>query len=186
MKIYVKSADTSCEGDCKVYNIEAFYDVNFDMGVYASEDSSIKPVKLANGDIDQQALADYDCFADNVYSILCDYFEVVDVDFSDKSDTSRYFYMYAKNENGDIATKFIIRLRLSDHEYSDRHNPNLEKQYVDKKVQEYKRPQDKRIQKWKLRNIIVNGATFSSYLDAEDAIETEMEEYSKKMYNKGN
>lgn len=177
MKIYTKS---------NTYDIEVLYDVDFDMSIYASDDSSIKPVKLSNDDIDGQALADYDAFADNIYGILSEYFEIVDVDFSDKSDTSRYFYMYAKNVDGDVVTKYIIRLRLSDHDYVERHNPTLEKQYVDKRVQDYKRPQNKKWQKWKLKSIVVNGKYFSSYDEAEDVIEAEMELYSKQIYNKGN
>lgn len=121
MKIYVRSSEFTETKIPEVYIIEVLYDVDFDMSVYFSSGSTIKPVKLPDGSIDQQELANYDCFADNIYSILCDYFEVVDVDFSDRSDTSRYFYLYAKNKNGEIATKIILRLRLSDHEYSERH-----------------------------------------------------------------
>lgn len=170
----------------QIYHIEVFYDVDFDMSIYSATESKIKPVKLKNGDIDQQALADYDSFADNIYAALCEYFEIVDIDFSDKSDTSRYFYLYAKDKSGSIATKFIIRLRLSDHEYTERHNVDLEKKYVEKRAQELKQPKTKKYQKWKIKKIVVNSSTYPDYDTAEDAICEELEEYSKRMFRKGN
>jgi hypothetical protein len=93
--------------------------------------------------------------------------------------------MYAKNKEGKIATKFLIRLRLYDHDYSERHNVKLEKEFVKKKVQEYKRPKEKKLQKWVLKQIIINGDYYHDYYEAYDAIEQELEEYSKKMFNKG-
>lgn len=184
MKICINSSTGSKL--IKTYNIEVFYAVNFDTSIYAAIDSDIKPIKLPNGHKDQQALANYESFADNIYALLCEFFEIIDVDFSDKSDTSRYFYMFAKNPDGDIATKFVIRLRLSDHEYTERHSTAAERKYVENHVQEMKQPKSKKYQKWRLENIVVNNETFSSYFEAEDAIENEIELLGKQMYNKGN
>lgn len=186
MKRYIRSAKYTSDQNVPEYNIEVYYSVDFDLTIAASTNSSIKPVRLPNGKIDQQALADYDAFADNVYEILCYYFDVVDVDFSDKSDTSRYFYMYARDENGELATKFIIRLRLSDHNYENRHNTQAEHRYVNQRVQTLKQPNSKKIQRWKLENIVVNQESFLSYFDAEDAIESKMQLLQKNLLNKNN
>ncbi len=186
MKIYIRSSELAINNLADKYIIDVCYEVDFDMGVYASEKSKIHPVKLPNGERDLQALADYNSFVTNVYGIISEYFDIVEIEESTKSDTSWYFWIYAKNENGEIATKFLIRLRLSDHEYTQRHSTELEKAFVDKKAQELKRPREKKLQKWRIREIIVNDETYHSYDEAEDAIDEELEAYSKKMYNKGN
>lgn len=45
---------------------------------------------------------------------------------------------------------------------------------------------EKLYQEWKIKQIIVNNKKYFSYDAAEDAIYDELEEYSKKMFNKRN
>lgn len=183
MKKYIRS---SAELNLSKENvIDVIYNVPFDVKVFGSIPSDITPVTQLDGRIDEQALADYDAFVSNVYAALCAFFDVVDIEQSDRSETSWYFYIYAKNHDGDTATKFTIRLRLSDHEYSSRHDVGKEKIFVEKKVQEYKRPKEKAYQLWKIKQIVVNNKKYSSYDDAEDAIYDELERLSKNLFNKG-
>ncbi|MCM1226177.1 MAG: hypothetical protein NC320_01970 [Clostridium sp.] len=184
MKIYIRSSEQMGEL-ANEYVVDVYYDVP-DESVWSVISAGITPVAWGDNRVDEQALADYDAFVDNVYAALCAFFDVVDIEESNRSDTSWYFWLYAKNNDGDVATKFIIRLRLSDHEYPARHRVQDEKAYVEKKAQTYKRPAEKKFQEWKIKNITVNGKKYSSYDEAEDAIYDELEAYSKKMYNKGN
>lgn len=186
MKIYIRSSGTVENNLTGEYIIDVCYEVDFDMSIYASEESKIHPIKLPKGERDLQALADYNSFVTNVYGIISEYFDVVEIEESSKSDTSWYFWIYAKNDDDIIATKFLIRLRLSDHDYTQRHSAELEKAFVSKKAQEFKRPLEKKLQKWRIKEIVVNNETYHSYDEAEDAIDEELEEYSKKMFNKGN
>lgn len=181
MKVYIKS-DSSGPNE---YIVDVLYTVPFDTSVFASKESDIKPVQLPDGTIDEQALADYNCFIDNIYSCLSYYFDIAEIEESPKSQTSWYFWLYGKNKDGDIATKFLVRLRVSDHEYSEHHIKHSENQYVDYKAQELKRPQNKKVQKWKLREIIINGEHYSSYFEAEDEVEAEMEKLSDYLNNQG-
>ncbi len=54
------------------------------------------------------------------------------------------------------------------------------------KAQTYKRPPEKKFQRWQIKNIVVNNNSYQDYDEALDAIYDELETYSKKMYNKGN
>jgi hypothetical protein len=178
MKIYVENYN-NIPYTVAEFNIEVFYDVDFDLSIYADENSEIRPVKLPIGERDMQAIADYDSFTINIYGIIGEFFEEVEMDYSDQSHTFRYFYTYAKSREGTFAAKFMIRLRLSNHEYLERHNAELEKD-----AQGYKYPKEKKLQKWKLKQITINGKRYQDYYDAEDAIEQESEEFRKKMLDK--
>ena len=87
-------------------------------------------------------------------------------------------------KDGTLATKFIIRFRLSDHRYSDSHDEKAEKKFVDEKAQDYKKPADKIHQKWKLKGIIVNGDEFDSYWDAEEHIEDMLKDIYHRLTGK--
>lgn len=150
-----------------------------------ASDSEINPSYLQDGTIDEQALADYDAFLDNIYACLSNRFDIVEIEESPKSVTSWYFWIYGKDADGNIATKLLVRLRISDHEYSKRHNRRAEHDYVKDKAQEFKRPASKREQDWKIINIVINGTKYSSYEEAEDAIYEKMDRLSNELNNKG-
>lgn len=167
---------------------EYVIDVCYEVVAYpdsVSADTEIKPIYLQDGTVDEQALADYDAFIDNIYASLVDIFDVADIEESPKSKTSWYFWIYGKSVDGDVTTKIIVRLRVSDHDYSERHSKKAEHIYVDKKAQELKRPSSKQHQRWKIRNITINEETYSSYEEAEDAIYEELEKLNNKLNNDG-
>ena len=185
MKIYIRNSEQYMKEIPNEYIIDVFYDVP-DESVWSVISAGITPIAWEDDRVDEQALADYNDFVDNIYAALCAFFDVVDIEESNKSDTSWYFWLYAKNKDGDVATKFIIRLRLSDHDYLVRHRERDEKTYVEKKAQTYKRPAEKKFQQWQIKSIVVNNEKYQDYDDAVDAIYNELESYSKKMYNNGN
>lgn len=185
MKIYIRNSEQHINEVPNEYIVDVFYDVP-DESVWSVISAGITPVAWEDERVDEQALVDYNDFVDNVYAALCAFFDVVDIEESNKSDTSWYFWLYAKNKDGDVATKFIIRLRLSDHDYPARHRERDEKAYVEKKAQTYKRSPEKKFQQWQIKGIVVNNEKYQDYDEALDAIYDELESYSKKMYNKGN
>lgn len=158
--------------------IDVCYDVP-DASILAEIVGGITPVMWDNKKIDEQALADYDAFVSNVYEILYTFFDIVNIEKSNRSETSWYFWLYAKNKDDKVATKVLIRLRLSDHELPDTHDEQAENEYIGREAEKYKRPKDKLRQRWKLKNIVVNNDTYSSYDDAEDAIDEYLEELSR-------
>lgn len=164
----------------EVYKIDVLYEAPFDVSIFAAK-SEINPILLPKGKIDEQALADYDAFIDNLYECLAYYFDIVELEESPKSKTSWYFYLYAKNAKGEITTKFIVRLRVSDHVYPEYHSTEAEKTFVENRVQEFKRPNNKKYQRWKIYNIIVNGDKYENYDDALDDIEDKMAKLSRKL-----
>lgn len=185
MKHYIRSnANTS--QTAKIYEIDVIYDVGTEdsidiFSVLCSYTDTIKPIKLYDGRVDEQALADYDAFVSNVYECLSYYFDIVDIQESNRSETSYYFWLYAKNTDNVIATEVIIRLRLSDHQYPKHHSKRAETRYVSDTAQAYKRPATKPYQRWKIKNIVVNDTEYDSYDAAETAIELEMKQLSKRM-----
>lgn len=185
MKVYIRSSERRTEKLRDEYIIDVYYSVP-DESVWSVISAGITPIVWGDNRVDEQALADYDAFVDNIYAALCAFFDVVNVEESNRSDTSWYFWLYAKNKDGDVATKFIIRLRLSDHDYPAHHKENDEKAYVERQAQTYKRPAGKKFQRWQIKNIVVNNTSYQDYDEALDAIYDELETYSKKMYNKGN
>ena len=182
MKIYVRGSES--KNLPEEYVIDVIYNVPFDKSILASN-SEINPIYLHDGTIDEQALADYDAFIDNIYACLSNRFEVVEIEESPRSVTSWYFWMYGKDADGNVATKILVRLRISDHEYAERHNRKAEHDYVKNRAQELKRPSSKREQDWKIKNIIINGEKYSTYEEAEDAIYDKMDRLSKELKNKG-
>lgn len=182
MKIYIRSSEI--KNSPEEYVIDVVYEVPTSFGE-VSADTEIKPVYLTDGTVDEQALADYDAFIDNIYACLSNRFELVEVEESPRSKTSWYFWIYGKDADGNIATKFIVRMRISDHEYPERHNKKAERAFVKEKAQEFKRPKNKRYQEWKIKNITINGEMYSSYEEAEDAIYEKMDRLSRELNSKG-
>ena len=182
MKLYVRSSEDRIKSED--YIIDVVYEVSLDDEILASY-SEIKPVYLKDGAIDEQALADYNAFIDTIYGCLCSRFDVVDIEESPKSKTSWYFWLYGKDEDGNVATKFIVRLRISDHEYAKHHNSRAEQKYVDNKAQDLKRAAMKKHQNWILKNIVVNGRNYFDYEDAEFDIFEKMDRLSDKLNREG-
>ena len=185
MKIYIKNSVSETKPIPEKYVIDVCYEIVSYPG-FVSADTEIRSVNLQNGTADEQALADYDAFIDNIYACLINRFEIVEIEESPRSKTSWYFWIYAKDSDGNIATKFLVRLRVSDHEYSEGHSKKAEHNYVERKAQEFKRPASKKRQDWKIKNIVINNDKYYSYEEAEDAIYEKMDKLSRELNNKEN
>lgn len=185
MVFYIKS-DTDVNIIDVLVWIDAYGDIPH-LRIAAGTTKDILPTMLPDGTIDQQALANFKAFIDNIFAVLYEYYDIVDIDFSNKSDTSHYFWVYGKKSDGTIGTKVVCRLRISDHEYSEWHDEAAEKKYVNDRAQsdDIKRPKEKTTyQQWRIKSIVVDGNKYTDYDDAIDKIEEELEEYAKRISNK--
>ena len=129
--------------------------------------SSIKPIKLDTGEIDPIALDGYEDFVVNLRGIL-DYYgyeEIEDTHKGNFSDTSQYSSFYKNTDSTKDNIEKIIFVRISDHEL-DEDSKKGTREYHKYKVDESKQPTDKNKQKWRFRNLIVNGERYESYDEA--------------------
>lgn len=135
--------------------------------------SEIVPIMYEVDNINPQALADYEAFVINVMGLIESMeFELKEFEKSTKSETSYYFAFYAKDNEGNLKTKFIFIMRLSDHRLDVDRGKNYRQELADK----YKElPTKEGRQKWKLLNVVVNGKTFDSYDEALDMIDETFE-----------
>ena len=130
MKVYIKS------NTIKPINIQIVVDVYIDNPFVieaSTQDSPLLPITLPDGSVDEKALDDWEMFVQRVGLKFRGIFKIVRIDKSpvEMSLTSRYFGVYGKNEDGTINTEVLLRLRLSDHEYSPDHNEDSEYLYID-------------------------------------------------------
>lgn len=146
--------------------------VDSDPTVAAS--TEIKDILNEMGDIDPQALADYQSFQSN-FDAMMDYygFSILRAKESkSKPHTSKYEWIaYASQANaGDIP--LLIRLRLSDHE--QKFGPEYTKELAQRERQEaadLKMPKSKRKQKFIVTDVVVNNKKYSSYEEALNAMD---------------
>lgn len=131
--------------------------------------STIVPIHKGR-QLDEQAMAQWNNFIDNVLATLDYYdFDVVDNHKSNhESSASYYISFYPTDSKGKTISKYLINFRISDHFI-----PNLNKKstgYYRKLAQNNSRTEGK--QRWKLEALIVNDRTFESYDDALDYLDT--------------
>ena len=178
-----------------------FIDIHIDVNIQILEGvevaaSKIRPIYDEHGNIDRYALNEYENFIVNVYGLLdSKRFEEVEVQQSDHSKTSWYAWFYVKNKDGSINSNYIVRLRISDHinhaRFSDKTSPEAArlKKYAEKSESQHlqdfanlhKQPCDKSSnQKYYATDIVINGDTFSDYLDAFEAVDYLID----RIYNK--
>lgn len=132
--------------------------------------STIVPIHNKRCQLDEQAMAQWNNFIDNVLATLDYYdFDVVDNHKSNHEGSASYYIsFYPTNSKGKIISKYLINFRISDHFI-----PNLNKKstgYYRKLAQNNSRTEGK--QRWKLEALIVNDRTFESYDDALDYLDT--------------
>lgn len=147
--------------------------------------SSIKPVKLANKQIDPVAFQEYEDFVENVLNLLVTYnMHVMELKPSPKSETSWYTWFYPTDSNGDMKSKVIFKLRISDHFHhwihkqgksqkdADRLMKQSEARYNQETANRYKLLETKPgNQRFKVMNVVVNSKTFESYDEALDYVD---------------
>lgn len=158
------------------YNIDVI--VEYDIEYVPVSASTIKPITDKSDRVYTQALADYDAFIEEIEYRFDDYdFIVVQENKSNQSDTSRYYKLANEPQWKSNTAKYVLALRISDHE------PELtdeQKKKIRDKNKAFKE-QYKII--YKVKNILVNGLECDSYDDAVDKV-CESLEYYQKMFEK--
>ena len=161
-----------------------YYMLNFDIKVELYPDYTNVDIAASKGEmisdvkeeVNPQALADYLAFVDEAKSILEDYdLMILEKSNSKSSDTSKYFTLADLEQNVIGTMKFVIFLRISNHEPTD--DPET-LEWIRQKREHTK---EKYNVKWKVRNIIVNKKEFSDYDEAIDYIEECAEKYSNTL-----
>lgn len=140
--------------------------------------ASIRRIKRDDGTIDEQALQDFEDFIVEVENLLLYYdFDLVEDHRSNYSKISRYYYFYPrKKDTNKINEKYLIFFRISDHELiTDKDT----KAYYNRIAQKYSRQESNKIQRYKIRSIIVNEDRYYNYDDALDAVERIIENLSE-------
>lgn len=169
MKISVNTRYTMLNLDIKVELCPDYTNVD----IAAAKGEMISDIK---DEINPQALADYLAFIDEAKSILEDYdLMIMGKSDSKSSDTSKYFTLADLEQNVVGTMKFVIFLRISNHEPTD------DPETLEWIRQKRERTKEKYGVKWKVRNIIVNKKEFSDYDEAIDYIEECAERYSNTL-----
>lgn len=143
--------------------------------------SNIKPIQPQyplNNEIDEQALADYNCFIEDSKEELEDLgLEIKYSNSSNRSLTSRYFTLVDLDQDVMHTMKYMIFLRVSDHlESNSEYTDALIRDHRNASQEEVSREQGHKV-RWKLREIIVNDRTFTDYDSAVDYIRKKGEEW---------
>lgn len=124
------------------------------------------------GEIDPQALADYQTFQQNFWAMIDYYgFQIMQMkDSKSKPHTSKYAWIAHASQVSKQDTPLIIRLRVSDHvqQFSLERKKELRKQEQEE-ADELKLPEDKRKQKFIVSDIVINNKKYSSYEEALNA-----------------
>ncbi|MCR4861634.1 MAG: hypothetical protein K5884_03320 [Ruminococcus sp.] len=147
------------------------------------------PVSNQDGSVNRKALADWELFVKRVALRLKPVFKTVHIEKSPPKDslTSRYFWVYAKSEDGMVKVDFILRLRISDHLYPETHDADAEMTWVDDHAQLYK-PDDKIGHQYaEIAEIVVQSEElgkgdgfFKTYSEAVKHIDTRIREIKKE------
>lgn len=149
-------------------NLKLLYIYNVAASKQLSDVSSI-PLE-----IDDKTLADYDEFVVNVESLFDYYgFDLIDYNPSSRSNTSRYYTYIRKDQSTEKDIKCIFFARISDHNL----DVSEHRGYLANKAEAKKMPKNKNKQKWKFKNIVVNGNTHSSYEEALSEIEEKIKSW---------
>ena len=149
-------------------NLNIDIDVYFEFDGYSLVASTKIEDVYKDGEVDGLALIEYETFVEECANeIRFVGFEILDESESRSSVTSHYFTLASEDDILKDDIKYLIFLRISDHK------PNLtkeQKQWIreqrDNKAEFYKQPKYKDKQRWKVRQVVVNGGEFYSYDDA--------------------
>ena len=140
------------------------YELNISIVVELDYDTEAVAASVISSDknkIDEQALADYEAFINEVILELEDHdLIILEKSRSKSSETSRYFTLADLEQNVLGTMKFVIFLRVSDH-------PSTEDEDILQWIRERRESTTKKLGvKWKVRDIRVNDNTFTNYDDA--------------------
>lgn len=148
--------------------------------IYEEDDviqsSSIEDLQNSNVVYNTIALAEYESFLVNTLDIFEDHdFDVIQEKDSPYS-KSYYAALVKKDQVENADYKFILFVRLSDHE-NNKHTVKGKKRYYRDLAEKLKQPTTKTKQLWKLKEIVVNNQTFDSYDDALVEIDKLLRQY---------
>ncbi len=140
----------------------------------AASESIIKPLILPNGEVDLLALEEYEDFVINLIGVFDrQNFEVIEERESPYSH-SYYFDLVKKDQLDKKQYKYILYIRVSDHELS-KERIDIQRKWFADHAESQKIPKSKSKQKWKLKRLTVNKDTYYSYDEALDDIEAKLE-----------
>lgn len=136
----------------------------------ANSISSIKPLMLPDGTYDKLAVNEYEDFVINLLGVFdrCD-FEVIEERKSPYS-FSYYFDLVKKDQANKKDYKYILFVRVSDHELTEQKKSN-QKDWLNDRAESLKQPETKSKQVWRLKRLLVNKDTYFSYEEALEDIE---------------
>ena len=173
----------------KRYRKQPTIKIDVDISFMLMQDiaASISQITDNNGFvIDEAAYSEYLAFIDNIRVLL----DMYDFDVIEPKKGPEQF---KKKKNGQVMQKFkseylwtatraqisandvpeYLVLRVSDHiQQFSKQGQKMMRQREREFAEQHKRPASKRIQKYKLVNVIVNGATYHTYDDALRDIES--------------
>lgn len=176
MKIYVK-ASVPTDVMTITLNIDVYHEVAANIAAAFSE---IKPVYDENGELDMQALADYDCFVEDVLGELWYYgFQIMRASESQSSKTSKYYTLANEDQVKANDIKYLIFLRISEHHSMlDEEQKAWVRKEREKDLQKFKQPATKPKQKFKVREILVDKDSYPSYDAAMEEVVSRIREWA--------
>ena len=147
--------------------------VEFEMMKDIAAATEIRPLRLADGSYDQRALDEYTDFVVNVLGIFdrAD-FEVIEERHSPYSD-SYYFDLVKKEDFANKDYKYIVYVRISDHDLSS-DSAKTQNEWISNHAQQQKQPKSKSKQVWRVNRITVNKDTYYSYEEALEDLENRL------------
>lgn len=186
---YIKYKEYYFEEDILEMYVKASKEREFKLNIIVNFElitdiaAAIHPIYNKDGSIDEAALTEYDEFLINLYSVF-DYneFELIKEEQSNKSETSMYYALYKKSESNEEDIKCIVFVRVSDHDYQEKTREDKKKtekhrkKYFTDEAERMKQPKDKKRQRWKIRNVVVNNEKYSNDYEALDAVDRMLEE----------
>lgn len=139
-----------------------------------SNASKIKPLRLPDGSFDILAVNEYEDFVINLLEVFdqCD-FEVVNEQKSPEF-YSYYFDLVKKDQFNRKDYKYILFIRISDHELSEE-RVSKQREWYSNRAEQIKQPKSKSKQQWKLKRLTINKDTYYSYDDALEDIENRLQ-----------
>ena len=104
----------------------------------------------------------------NVYAVLdSSGFDVVNIQDSGRSNTSCYYTAIKKDEEEKRNIKCVLFIRASDHPWNNDEKVRKKRaEYYKKQALNYKLPEYKKRQDWKLINVVVDGRKLQTYDEA--------------------
>ena len=132
--------------------------------------STIKPLYREDGTPDIGSISEYEEFIVNALEIFDRHdFEIIEEAESDRSH-SIYFSFVKHDDLEDKNYKYVLFVKVSDHEISESSKKGRQRYYSDQ-ADKLKQPVSKKKQTWKFKDIIVNKQIFSSYEEALEEVE---------------